>query len=48
MLSWMQSLKPEEISKWRNYVMQDIESGSEMFITKVHQKFKLNEFEKSF
>jgi len=46
--AWQKSLSREELMKWLSYVIEDIESGSDMFVTKVHQRFKLEEYEKAY
>lgn len=46
--AWLQSLSKDELTKWRNYIIEDLNSGSDIFKTTVSKSFGLDEFEKAF
>lgn len=48
LLEWMLGLTKEEAQYWKNYIVNDIQSGSDLFKTKVAKSFPLEEVEKAF
>ena len=44
LLAWINSLSPEEKSKWFGLIVEDINQGGEIFGTKISKKFKLTDF----
>jgi NADPH2:quinone reductase len=47
MLTWLRTLTPEERTFWYNYVKKDLESGSDLFVTKVSKEFNLLDIQKA-
>jgi NADPH2:quinone reductase len=43
LLNWLKSLKPDEKVKWWNYIIKDIQNGSDLFLTKSSQQFSLKQ-----
>jgi NADPH:quinone reductase len=43
LLNWLKTLTPEERYKWWDYVIKDIKSGSDLFLTKVSKNFSLKQ-----
>jgi NADPH:quinone reductase-like Zn-dependent oxidoreductase len=43
LLNWLKNLSNEEKMKWWDYVIKDIKSGSEMFLSKTSKNFNLKQ-----
>lgn len=43
LLNWLKQLTPEERIKWYQYVAKDIQSGSDLFLTKISKNFSLKQ-----
>jgi len=44
----MDKVSEEELEKWKNFIVNDIESGSDMFLTNYIKSFSLDQIEEAF
>jgi NADPH2:quinone reductase len=47
LMNWLKLITPEERKYWYGYIAKEIESGSDLFSTKVSERFDLKEIEKA-
>lgn len=48
LVDWLETVKPEEVGYWLNYIKSELQSDSDLFLTKVQKRFSLEDYEKAF